>query len=71
VVPEDCSIFKTSLCSVARALESVLLEELLEPLELPEVPEVLELPLDVLVEVEAVAVVAAVDVGLVVDVCAW
>jgi hypothetical protein len=62
VVPEPCSIDKTSLCSVARALESELLDELLE---LP------ELPLDVPVEVDAVAVVEVVDVELVVDVCPW
>jgi hypothetical protein len=63
-VPEDCSIFKTSLCSVERALERVELvdEELLE----------LVVPLllfEVLVEAAAVAVVPVVDVED--DVSAW
>jgi hypothetical protein len=60
VVPEACSIDRTSLCSVARALESDVLDELLE---------LLELSLEVLVEVDAVAVVAAVDVEVSVAAC--
>ena len=64
VVPEPCSIVKTSLCSVARALESDVLDELLEVPELLERSSSLEVPLDVLVAVEAVAVVAVVDVEL-------
>jgi len=57
-VPEACSIDRTSLCSVARALESDVLDELLE---LPEL----------LVEVDAVAEVAAMDEEASVAACEW
>ena len=68
VVPEFCSIASTSLCRVARALESEVLEELLELLDPLE-------SLDVLVVVLAVAVEAVadveVDVELAVAACSW
>jgi hypothetical protein len=64
VVPEACSIVRTSLRSVERALESVELDELLE------LPELLE-PLDVPVDAAVVAVVPVVDVELDVAVDAW
>jgi hypothetical protein len=63
-VPEPCSIVSTALRSVDRALESVELVELLELRELLE-------PLDVPVDVAAVAVVPVVDSELDVDVAAW
>jgi hypothetical protein len=60
VVPEAFSIARTSLCSVARAVESEVLDD-------DELLEVLVLPLEVVVDVDAVAVVPVVDV----DVVAW
>jgi hypothetical protein len=75
VVPEDSSIFRTSLCSVARALETALLddEELLV-LELLELSELLVLPLEVLAAAVAVDVVPVEDVPVVdvgVEVSEW
>lgn len=63
VVPEDCSIVRTSLWSVARALESVELDEV-DPAELLELPELLEL-LELLVVVAALTAVSVVDVDVV------
>ena len=69
VVPEACSIDRTSLCSVDRALETDVLDE---PLEVSDVVELLEPPLDVVNVVVVEAAAAAVsDVVLSFDACSW
>jgi hypothetical protein len=69
VVPEACSIDKTSLCSVARALESDVLDELLELLELLESLELFEEPVELLAAADASVVVPVVDVESTIAVC--